>query len=85
MPLKKGVYVEPTNQEVFDHGTWVDQWSCDIDFETGETESNGSTEVLVELDDKRYLIQVKHDNSEVRETNKKAIEYTPEIDFPFGD
>lgn len=67
----------PTNQQIFDKGDFIDQWSCDIDFETGETESNGSTEVLAELDGKRYLIQVKHDNSAVREPNEQARRYSP--------
>jgi hypothetical protein len=67
-----------TNQQLFDEGNWIDQWACDVDFETGETKSNGSTEVLVEWEGLPYLIIIAHDNSAVRHPDKTAL---PQMQF----
>ena len=64
----------PTNQQLLDEGTVVDHWPCDIDFETGETASNGSVEALVEYDGRAYIITVNYPMSEVRAPNRVAKE-----------
>ena len=45
-----------TNQEMWDAGTEKTTWSCDINPITGEVESNGGVEHLMDYEGHQYLI-----------------------------
>lgn len=61
-----------TNQFVYDNGEVVDSYPCDIDPVTGETESNGGVEHIVQYKDKFYAVITSWDGDVVYDGNRKA-------------
>ena len=60
-----------TEQEIFDNGTLLDRWPCDVD-RNGELDSNGSQEYLFEFEGQKYIVWVDWDECPIR-PNDEAI------------
>jgi len=62
-----------TNQFVFAYGEIVDDWPCDTNPVTGETEVNGGVEHLVRYGENDYLIITDWDGIKIFRATEEAI------------
>jgi len=69
-----------TNAFVFKNGDVLDKWPCDVNPETGEQESNGGTENLIEYEDKKYLIVSDTNGDVILNPEELATEKTEDED-----
>lgn len=61
-----------TNCMVYSDGAVIDSWACDIDPETGEMQSNGGLEHVVEYKDKIYKVITSWDGETIYNPDGKA-------------
>jgi len=67
-----------TNEYVFYNGEEINNWACDINATTGELESNGGIEHIVEYKGKKYSIITDWHTETIYKPKGKPIEYTNE-------